>query len=85
MHYGKVCRIMLGLFLSKILYLKHRAYRWYNAAENCEKSMQILPATPARMYKVYKSGNILGILYLSLVSSAPWYNRRPGYLFMPGF
>ena len=35
-------------------------------SENCEKCMQILPATPARMYPVDKSANILGNGYLRL-------------------
>ena len=47
--------------------------------------MQILQATPARMYKVDKSANILGTGYLRLIPSAFWYTRRPGYLFMSGF
>ena len=47
--------------------------------------MQILPATPAGMYKVDKSANISGTGYLRLVPSAFWYTQRPGYLFMPGF
>ena len=38
-----------------------------------------------RMYKVDESGTIFGTWYLRLVPSAFWYNRRPGYHFMPGF
>ena len=58
----------------------------YNAvvSENCEKCMQILPATPARMYKVDKSANLLGTGYLKLIPRAFWYTQRPGYLFMQG-
>ena len=41
--------------------------------------------TRSRMFKVDKSGNILGTWYLRLVTSAFWYGRRPGYLFIPGF
>ena len=47
--------------------------------------MQILQATPARMYKVDKSANLLGTGYLRLVPRAFWYTQRPGYLFTPGF
>ena len=47
--------------------------------------MPILPATRSRMNKVNESGNILGTWYIRLVPSAFWYNRRPGYHFMPGF
>ena len=55
----------------------------YNAvvSENCEKCMQILPTTPARMYKVDNNANILGTGYLRLVFGAIWYTRRPGYLY----
>ena len=59
-----------------LIFLQHNAV----FSENCEKCMQILPATPARMFKVDKSANILGTGYLRLVPSAFWYTRRPGYL-----
>ena len=39
-----------------LILLQHNAV----ISENCEKCMQILPATRSRMYKVDKSGNILG-------------------------
>ena len=39
-----------------LILLQHNAV----VSENCEKCMQILPATAARMYKVDKSAKILG-------------------------
>ena len=38
-----------------LIFLQHNAV----VSENCEKCMQILPATRSRMYKVDKSGNSL--------------------------
>ena len=39
-----------------LIFLQHNTV----VSENCEKSKQILPATRSKMYKVDKSGNILG-------------------------
>ena len=51
-------------------------------SENCEKCMRILPANPARMYKVDKSGNILGTRY----SCPVYFGISEGVVTsMPGF
>ena len=63
--FGRVCLIIgqhnffwsirgdAGIIL---IFLQHNTV----VSENCEKSKQILPATRSKMYKVDKSGNILG-------------------------
>ena len=53
-----------GIIYTNIL--QHNAF----VSENCDKCIQILPATRFRMCKVDKSGNILGTRYLRLVPSA---------------
>ena len=49
-----------------LIFLQHSAV----VCENCERCMQILPATRPRMYKVDKSRNILELDTFRLVPSA---------------